>query len=70
MKTKIRNTYTWEELDILVDTNPLALRDIAWEMQSDAGDAKRLLFKMIQAVELGRTAVNEVIFHSEKLLSK
>ena len=65
-----KKRYSWYDLDLLLDNDPIKLRDLAYELQDEADQAKRLLFKLIQEVERGRTAVNEVIYHAERLFDE
>lgn len=59
--------YTWTDFDHLALNDPLKLRDVAYELMKESDESRRLLFKMIQTVEQGRTAVNEVMYHAERL---
>lgn len=60
--------YSHHDLDMMLDTDPLELRDLAWDIQCELDQAKRLLYKLINAVERGRTSVNEVIYDSKEML--
>jgi hypothetical protein len=38
---------TWDEIDLLVDTDPLALRDLAWRLQNSLGVVTEALGEMV-----------------------
>ena len=67
---KLMTEYSDEDLDWLVDTDPIKLLAITFQYKEERDLAKRLLFKMIQSVEQGRTAVNEIMFHTERLFGE
>lgn len=43
--------HTWDSLDLLVDTDPLRLRDLAYTYLNDCREAQRLLFKTAQSLQ-------------------